>query len=474
MKKVLRTILLFILTFIILLCIYFVLLTLSSLIPSSSLEEHVRESSETLYEEGEKVTYDLKYKEENIFTFTEALMINTAYSVDSNHPIESFMLARKNYIPGQTRVVYPDGQYNLGANKKYINPENGDLYQTKELYGLMHGDNIDDSYEYARYWHGYLVLLRPLLALFNYEGIRIVLLILTILTAGTLVVLLSKKINLLSGIIFAIGLLSVNIFIVSRSINEILVFLVAFISSIFLLLRKDKIKHIGLFFFVVGSVTNFIDLLTAPLVTLGLTAITYFLLLQKDEEKVSVKKYILELIKIGAMWCIGYGLTWVSKWVITELVYGRPIVSQAIQQAMFRSKLPIYNGHELFGAMDVIERNLEFLSRPTMLVIAAIAIIYMMVMAIKNYKKDVDFGENFKKCIPYILIFFFPIVWYLALKQHSFTHVNFTYRLLCISVICVLIIASIILKEKKEEVKQIEKNANRETIEEKKENDQKE
>ena len=82
--------------------------------------------------------------------------------------------------------------------------------------------------------------------------------------------------------------------------------------------------------------------------------------------------------------------------------------------------------------------------------IAAIAIIYLTVMAIKNYKKDVDFGENLKKCIPYILIFFFPIVWYVVLKQHSYTHVNFTYRLLCISVICVLIIASIILKEKKE------------------------
>ena len=82
MKKVLKTILLFILTFIILLCIYFVLLTLSSLIPSSALEEHVRESSETLYEEGEKVTYNLKYKEENIFTFTDALMINSARHKD--------------------------------------------------------------------------------------------------------------------------------------------------------------------------------------------------------------------------------------------------------------------------------------------------------------------------------------------------------------------------------------------------------
>ena len=72
---------------------------------------------------------------------------------------------------------------------------------------------------------------------------------------------------------------------------------------------------------------------------------------------------------------------------------------------MFRSKLPVYNGQEIFGTMDVIERNLEFLSKATMLMIAAIAIIYLTVMSIKNYKKDVDFGENFKKCIPYILIF---------------------------------------------------------------------
>ena len=157
----------YILIFVILLGIYFAIMTLTSLIPSGMLENNVRESSETLVQEGEKVTFDLKYKEENIFTFTDALMINTAYSIDNNHPIESFILARKNYIPGQTTEFYPDGQYNLGANENYISKENGDLYQTKELYGLMHGDNIQDSYEYARYWHGYLSILRPLLLLWN-------------------------------------------------------------------------------------------------------------------------------------------------------------------------------------------------------------------------------------------------------------------------------------------------------------------
>lgn len=349
-KRVSKDILRYILIFIILIGIYVAILTLTSLIPSSMLEENVHSSSETLVQEGEKVTFNLKYKEENIFTFTDALMINTAYSVDSAHPIDSFMLARKNYIPGQTKEVYPDGQYNLGANKKYINHNNGDLYQTKELYGLMHGDNIEDSYEYARYWHGYLAVLRPLLLLFDYSGIRIVLFLATAICVVSLVALICKKINILSGIIYGIGLLSISIFIVSKSINEILIFLVAFIASIILLLRYSKMKHTGIFFFIVGSVSSFIDLLTAPLVTLGITAITYFLLMQKEEEKASIKKYILETLKIGIAWVLGYGITWASKWVIVELVYGRPIISQAITQAFFRSDIPQYKGEDLFRA----------------------------------------------------------------------------------------------------------------------------
>ena len=455
MKKIIKGILRYVLIFVVLLGIYFVLLTLTSLIPSSTLEKHVRESSETLVEEGEKVTYNLGYKEENIFTFTDALMINTAYSVDNREPIKSFILARKNYIPGQTEEVYMDKQYNLGANKNYINPDTGDLYQTKELYGLMHGEDIKDSYEYARYWHGYLAVLRPLLFLFNYEGIRIVLFILTLIAVISMIILISKKINITSGIIYAIGLLSISIFIVTRSINEILIFLVAFISSIILLLLKDKIKHVGIFFFIVGSVSSFIDLFTAPLVTLGFTAITYFLILQKDEENITVKKYILELLKIGISWALGYGITWVSKWVIAQLLYNRPIITQAIEQMMFRSDVPQYKGMDLFTPLDVIKRNLDYLSGPVIMVLVAIVAIYIIAMLIKNFKNEINIKQNLKDCIPYALIFFLPLSWYVVIKQHSYTHVNFTYRLLVISIICVLIIATKVFSNK-EPVKKIE------------------
>ncbi len=441
LRKISRSSIMYILTFVILIGIYIVSLFVSSLIPSSRMEENVRKSSETLLNEGEKVGFDLKYKKEYIFTFTDALMINTAYSIDNTKPIQSFILARKNFIPGQTKYFYVDSQYNLGANPKYINESNGDLYQTKELYALMHGENIQDSYEYARYWHGYLVILRPLLALFQYSTIRIILFAITFILLAIMFVLIYKKINLKTALAYIIGLMAVNIFIVTQSINEILIFILALVSSIILLVKQEKIKRIGMFFFIIGSISSFIDLLTAPLVTLGLTAITYFLLLQSKEEKADIKKYIIELLKIGIAWSVGYGLTWATKWIITQVFFNRQLIYQAMVQISFRSS------SSKISLLDLINKSLTYLSKPVTIVVLCICAIYCIVTILINFKKKINVKDNIKKCIPFAIIFFFPIVWYAVVKQHSYVHIFFTYRILVISIISLIVIASKIFEK---------------------------
>lgn len=443
LKKNTKICLIYFLVFIILISSYMVLMTITSLIPSSAIEDNVRKSSETLLEDGEKILYHLGYKKEIIFTFTDALMINTAYSIDSRYPMGSSLLARKNYIPNQTKIIYPDSQYDLGANVKYKNLKNGDVYQTKELYGLMHGDNIEDSYEYARYWHGYLVFLRPLLVLFDYSMIRVILAIIGIISITTLIVLICKKINWINAIIFLLGLFSICIWLVTKSINEFLIFLVAFISSIILLLRYKKIKHIGLFFFVIGSVSSFIDLLTAPIVTLGLTTIIYFLLLQK-EESLTIKESTKKILSIGVSWCLGYGLTWGAKWIIVELLFeNKPMMSQVFTQIAYRRKLPNNAGGKAIGIWNVFENNFKFLSRPILYTIGIGAFIFMIGFMFTRYKKKINFKENLKKCIPYVATFLFPIVWLIVIAQHSYIHAFFVYRILIISIVSLF---TIILK----------------------------
>ncbi len=440
MKNKIKGIVKYIYITIFLIGIYILLMIITSLIPASAIKENVKKSSETLYKENETLIIDLKYKKELIFTFTDALMINTAYSVDNTKPA-SCLLARKNFVPGQTKIIYGDSQYNLGANEKYKNSKNGDLYQTKELYGLMHGDNIEDSYEYARYWHGYLVLLRPLLLLFDYSGIRIFLFLVTLITVIWMLYLIYKKINLNTSIIFAVALLSINIFIVSKSINEILVFLVSFASSIFLLIKKDKIKNIGIFFFIVGSITSFIDLLTEPLVTLGIPLIIYFLLEQK--EKINVKKELIDLVKLSIAWGLGYGITWAIKWVLVELIFKRPLISQAIEQALFR----INGGHSgirKFTLYEVVKANWNRLSEFIIIVIFSIALINIITRFIKIAvkKEKIDMKLNLKKCIPYAIILVFPIIWYAVIREHSYIHSFFAYRILVIAIMSLLVITN--------------------------------
>lgn len=443
-KKFCIKLLKYMILFVMLLCIYIVALTISSLIPSSFLKKNVIESSEVLNKEGERKIINLGYKTETVFNFTDALMINIAYSINSEEPLTSALLARKNYIPGQTLNEHVDKQYDLGASKEYVNEKNGDIYQTKELYGLMHGENITDSFEYARYWHGYLVVLRPLLAITNYSGIRIISLAITILLVVTLLYKLYKKIDISTSTFFLIGLLAISIFYVTQGINEIIVYLIALAFSIILLCKKDINKSIGEIFFVIGSITSFTDLLTAPLSTLGIPLIVYILLLQKDEVK--LKDIMINIIKVCVLWGFGYAFTWMMKWVITQIALGRPIISQAIEQAKYRTQLKSTK----LNYFSVLLRNLAFLSNATLIGCAIILIIFTIFKLIINKNKRINFKQNIKLIIPYVITAIMPFAWYLVLQEHSYIHAFFTYRILIITIISMFIIVNKICKVEEE------------------------
>lgn len=110
-------------------------------------------------------------------------------------------------------------------------------------------------------------------------------LVITILLIAYMSYLIIKKINFETAVFFIIGLLSVEIILTTRALNEIIDFIIAISASIAILLKKDTNKNVGVVFFIVGSITSFMDLLTEPLITLGLPLIIYMLLMQNREER---------------------------------------------------------------------------------------------------------------------------------------------------------------------------------------------
>lgn len=422
---------------------YIAILTLTSLIPETAIREHTIQSAKQL-QEGEKKFFDLKYKKEVLFRYTDILMINTAYSIDAKHPLESALLARKNYFPGRTTNQNEDSLYDLGLDSRYENV----LGKTApELYGFIVNQEDLTSYEYARYWHGYLAILRPLLVIANYNTILILSCMLCIGLLVTLLYLLAKKINLMTAVIYGVGFCAIHLLLVSFSINEIMVFDIAMIASIILLLRKEKIKLIGFFFFTIGSLTSFLDLLTQPIVTLGIPISIYFLLCYQEESHIT-KKEILKYIKIVILWGIGYFATWAMKWIFTDLMLGKNIIEESFKQILFRTGIE-YDVPRKYGTIglnliDPFKRNIEMLSYPVIGTMAILGIAYMLILYQIAKREKINLFQITKEVtwidlVPELFTFLLPIGWYIVLKNHSVEHYFFTYRILILCIIAIQI-----------------------------------
>lgn len=422
----------YICVFLILIVSFITLLFLTSTFSSEYIHDNVKESSRVLLEEGNRKIIYIPYRqiEMEFDNYTDALMINTAYSIDSDTPLYSAFIARKNYIPNITTEIYEDSAGELRSSSKYKYHN-----EVGELSDVVNGEKAE-SFEYARYWHGYLIFLRPLLLMFNITQLRVILTILLIILSVILSVALCKKTNTIIAIIFLLSLWSVEYFYLGFSLQGIFVFLVAIISSIILIGRVNKIKKLGLLFFITGMITNFFDFLTVPLVTLAMPLIIYFVLIKRTEESIEIKTKIFDIIKFSFLWGIGYGLTWFMKWLLVDLIFDKNMIITSIKQVLYRSA-----GAKYFNTLKVISQNYNYIAIPLILsILITYSVINLKIIISKNiaynFKENIEIKKILNHLLPYIIIAIMPFAWYLILQNHSYYHAFFTYRNLFITVCC--------------------------------------
>lgn len=106
--------------FVLLIGILNIIMLLGSLFPSSIIEKNVKESSDTLLKEGNFFYFKIPILKNN--NYTDAIMINEAFSIDNKDPIYSYMSARKNYNPKYTKKVLKD------PNEELISFDGSDRY----------------------------------------------------------------------------------------------------------------------------------------------------------------------------------------------------------------------------------------------------------------------------------------------------------------------------------------------------------
>lgn len=426
MKKIFK----YLIIFILLICSFVTLLTLTSCIPSKSMFNNVKKSSQVLLEEGNRKIIYIPYRKIKMEfdNYTDALMINTAYSIDSRNPMFSSFVARKNFIPDITTEIYQDqaGELKSSSKYKYHN-------EVGELNDLVNNEKAE-SFEYARYWHGYLIILRPLLVLFNLTQIRVILTCVLIILFMIFSILLYKKSNIVTTIIFSTCLLGIEYFYLGFSMQGIFVFLIMMIASIIILCKNNKIKNYGVFFFTIGMLTNFFDFLTVPILTYAIPIIVLFTI-KYMKENIEIKLALKRILIYGILWSVGYGLTWASKWILTDLIFGREMFLTALKQVFYRSA-----GTEKINIFNVINQNINYIYVSFFISIFFTVLTMLIKIWIEDKKiapQKLNIKNTYNIILIYLLIGIIPIVWYILLRNHSYYHAFFTYRNLLISNICI-------------------------------------
>lgn len=397
--------------YIFLISIFTLLLITVFAIPTSAIKNNIVESAKQIQKEG-LWFQPLGFYLFQIDNMTDCLMMNINASANSDNPIRSSM------------IVNYSQPYEYGDTGTYLKMDETTLDIAEN------GANESTIFsDYARYWHGYQVVLRPLLYIFNYNQIRILNYITFFILLSITLLLLYKRLNIIFALTFAATLVLSNIMIVPLAIQFSTCFYIAFIGMILILYRKKTIdsKQSAILFFSIGAFTSYMDFLTTPILTLGFPLVV---LVAIDKEKERLKTLFTQ----SFIWLLGYASIWSSKWLIGWILTGENIIDTAMACAQQRvGNTIVFGGVEMYmnQFFDIILTKISNIIYPI-----CIAIGIVIALLILYFYKNRDKVKKFNWLV---IISLMPIGWFIVMKNHSLQHIFFTWRDFMLTLWCMLI-----------------------------------
>lgn len=378
----------------------FLLLFLVYLLPTKPMQENVKESVYIFEEQGTYFSLIPRNYATQLDNYTDALMLQNAI-YDGNESIINKIIN-----------VY---RYN---SNEYVSP-------VKSLVDTVNNSDDMTKATYDRYWHGYLLLLKPLLLIFNYSEIKLInILCQTILIAYIIYGFIkNNKIKPLIAYLLALG--CIYPFVISLSLQFSTMFYIFNLGVAFVLWKNDSLKRNNNYLYLflgLGILTSYMDYLTYPLTSVAVPLIVYLLLNYQKSFWQNVKTIVCS----GIFWAIGYVVMWASKWVVGSAILGKNLISTAIDQILFRTSGAATN---YTSRLDVIKDNFSYF-KPLFIMCLILLIFYVI---IKWIRKDIRFEKrNIIKYTPILLLGLLPLIWFVVTSNHSSIHAWFTYRNLII------------------------------------------
>lgn len=377
-------------------------------LPVDAIDAHVRSSAATIQKEG---TYPQLYSwcQSQLDNWTDSIMLLEAADATEASVPEKAMNAYRGSLAGYNPAQSLIGRYVQDAE-------------------------FTETVSYARYWHGYLIAVKPLLTFFDYNTIRILNGVLQLGTLLFVCILMSRK-ELKPFIVpYLLCYLMLMPVAMAKCLQFSACYYVFTAGVIALLLLKDSARnrYAYLIFLNIGIATAYFDLLTYPITTFGIPMIVY-LALSKDD---ALEEKLGGIVRNGLLWCFGYGAMWSSKWIIAGIVTGENVIRNAIDVFVTRTSTASADGLTHYSVFTCEIMNLtSFIKTPFVMLVIAF-LFYLVMRRIRHC--DLNRENTATVISPYLILALVPFVWFAFATNHSTIHYWFTNKA------CVMTLAAIL------------------------------
>ena len=276
---------------------------------------------------------------------------------------------------------------------------------------------------YSRYWHGYTLPLRLLLCLLDFGTIRLLLSLAQLaLAAGLVLILLRRGLVRILPAFLAAFLLTVPP-VTGQCIQFAPVSLLSLAGSLFVLLRENREGRARpCLFAVLGILTSWLDLLTAPTLTLTLPLVCLLALRLRRGEG------LRRLLSCGLACCLAWGLgfsgMWALKWALNALLFGRGYAAGILSQIALRLSGESHGVR--FTRLQALYKNLYlYAGKAPVLALLAAAALLSLLPGVKK-ARGID-----PRALALLLPAAAAIGWMLLTPNHIHDHAYYACRNLC-------------------------------------------
>lgn len=307
-KKIIKNVKSYICITFILFVAFVALKVFACFVPDELVQPHIEESLNYMMEEGVYPT-SFANAEYNLYSqradnHTDAIFLNVAYNMRKVSKLEAAACDYEGVVEGKDEI---ERALNMTKQQNY----------SLESYG--------------RQWFGSVAVLRILLAVFNFQQIKVLSQYVFYILAGIATLLIAKRMDYVIAMTFMALMAIVSPDVVAASINLAGAFYCILIGVILSCLYYQRGLSKYMLLYIVGALTSYFDLFSIPFVTL----IVAIFILIIDYKSCNICNFISgfkEMIGLMFSWVAGYVILWMTKWAFASVMGGSNVFADAMQE----------------------------------------------------------------------------------------------------------------------------------------------